>query len=62
MVPDALYLLIKESSILVIASLPRGVLHHEDILEVVADGEEEGQVVASNHVHGKSAEIGCLYA
>ncbi len=36
--------------------LPPGVFVHVDAPEVVADGEEEGEVVAGNHQHRQDVQ------
>ncbi len=51
-----IYLVIKKG--LLVVGLPSGVLVHVDAPEVVADGEEEGQVVASNHQHRQHVQQG----
>ena len=38
--------------------LPPGVLVQVDAAEVVADGEEEGEVVAGNHQHRQQVQGG----
>ena len=52
-----LYLLVQECAIVPIAGLSCGVSNHVDALEVVADGKEEGQVVATDHIHGQGAKF-----
>ena len=50
-------LLVQERAVPRVA-LPAGVLQHVHALEVVADGEEEGEVVPAHHVHGGGADQG----